>query len=146
MLTLLSASALPIVVILNEFDLFATHARQALLYCLLDCAQGGQRRGGLAVIGTTTRYNAIEMLEKRVKSRFSQRILHISRPRNWTEWSSLAKRALECEYKDDIPNMKEFKVMWDIRLKVSVYSSKITNNFNIINESHRNYLKIPNLI
>ena len=56
LLTLLAASALPIVVVLNEFDLFATHARQALLYCLLDCAQGGQRRGGLAVIGTTCRY------------------------------------------------------------------------------------------
>lgn len=56
LLTLLAASALPIVVVLNEFDLFATHARQALLYCLLDCAQGGQRRGGLAVIGTTCRF------------------------------------------------------------------------------------------
>lgn len=56
LLTLLAASALPIVVVLDEFDLFAAHARQALLYCLLDCAQGGRRRGGLAVVGTTCRF------------------------------------------------------------------------------------------
>ncbi|TIC22300.1 origin recognition complex, subunit 4 [Wallemia mellicola] len=116
LLTLLSASALPIVVILNEFDLFATHARQALLYCLLDCAQGGQRRGGLAVIGTTCRYDAIDMLEKRVKSRFSQRVLHVSSPRTWTEWSILARNALSCEVIEGVPHMSAFEHKWEIHI------------------------------
>lgn len=68
----------PTVVILEAFDLFALHPRQALLYCLLDTVQGcrvGVDNKGVAVVGTTTRIDTINLLEKRVKSRFSGRVI-----------------------------------------------------------------------
>lgn len=48
----------PVVVVLDGFDLFAEHARQALLYCLLDTVQScraGEGSRGLAVVGVTSR-------------------------------------------------------------------------------------------
>jgi origin recognition complex subunit 4 len=68
----------PTVVVLDAFELFAEHPRQSLLYCLLDTAQScraGAGAQGLAVIGLTTRVDTINLLEKRVKSRFSGRMI-----------------------------------------------------------------------
>jgi len=48
----------PTIVVLDAFDLFTSHARQALLYCLLDTVQScraGEGRKGVAVVGITTR-------------------------------------------------------------------------------------------
>jgi origin recognition complex subunit 4 len=70
----------PVVVVLDAFDLFAQHPRQALLYCLLDTVQScraGAGRSGLLVVGMTTKVNCVNLLEKRVKSRFSQRVLRV---------------------------------------------------------------------
>ena len=87
----------PVVVILDAFDEFALHGRQALLYCLLDTAQScrvGSGLNGLAVIGVTNRVDTIDLLEKRVKSRFSGRMLRTAGPRNVRDWSSLARAVL----------------------------------------------------
>jgi hypothetical protein len=70
----------PVLVLLDAFDLFIQHPRQALLYCLLDTVQScraGPGRNGLLVVGMTTKVNCINLLEKRVKSRFSQRVLRV---------------------------------------------------------------------
>lgn len=64
-----------VVFILDEFDLFTTHPRQTLLYNLLDIAQA--KKAPIAVVGCSTRMDVVECLEKRVKSRFSHRWLHI---------------------------------------------------------------------
>ncbi|XP_011506352.1 PREDICTED: origin recognition complex subunit 4 [Ceratosolen solmsi marchali] len=61
----------PIIFILDEFDLFCTHHNQTLLYNLFDVAQSAQ--APICVIGITCRLDVIELLEKRVKSRFSHR-------------------------------------------------------------------------
>lgn len=45
----------PLVIVVDEFDLFAQHPRQSFLYCLLDIVQGNRRRGGVAVIGISAR-------------------------------------------------------------------------------------------
>ncbi|KAK5721900.1 origin recognition complex subunit 4 [Elasticomyces elasticus] len=60
-----------VVFILDEFELFATHPRQTLLYNLFDIAQS--RKAPIAVLGLTTKIDVSEGLEKRVKSRFSHR-------------------------------------------------------------------------
>lgn len=58
---LTSPSPRAIIVIIDEFDLFTEHARQALLYCLLDVVQSVQTGPvettprGLAVVGITSR-------------------------------------------------------------------------------------------
>uniref|UniRef100_A0A5K3EZ61 Origin recognition complex subunit 4 n=1 Tax=Mesocestoides corti TaxID=53468 RepID=A0A5K3EZ61_MESCO len=71
-----SVASKALVVVLDEFDLFATHRNQALLYNLFDtsCHADGTP---VCVIGVTCRLDVMEMLEKRVKSRFSHRQLHV---------------------------------------------------------------------
>lgn len=70
--------AKPLIFIIDEFDLFAhSSVRQSMLYCLLDCVQGGFRRGGMAVFGLSARADCFESLEKRVKSRCQSRVHHI---------------------------------------------------------------------
>ncbi|KAL8814106.1 MAG: hypothetical protein Q9191_008574, partial [Dirinaria sp. TL-2023a] len=81
-----------IVFVLNEFDLFASHPRQTLLYNLFDVAQSSQ--APIAVLGLTTKINVVEMLEKRVKSRFSQRYVHLSLPKTFSTFNETCKAAL----------------------------------------------------
>ncbi|XP_046814472.1 origin recognition complex subunit 4 isoform X1 [Vespa crabro] len=61
----------PVIFILDEFDLFCAHHNQTLLYNLFDVAQSAQ--APICVLGITCRLDVIELLEKRVKSRFSHR-------------------------------------------------------------------------
>ena len=46
--------ARPLIIILDEFDLFADRVRQSFLYTLLDIVQGNRRKGGMAVIGLSS--------------------------------------------------------------------------------------------
>lgn len=76
---------MPVVVIVENVHVYATHAKQTLLYNLFDMAQARGKAEGkgtcVAVVGLTTRTTVREQLEKRVKSRFSQRIIQINKPR-----------------------------------------------------------------
>ncbi|KAI9467210.1 origin recognition complex subunit 4 C-terminus-domain-containing protein [Lactarius psammicola] len=113
--TLISALptlARPTVLVLEAFDLFAIHGRQALLYCLLDTAQScraGKSSKGIAVIGVTTRVDTINLLEKRVKSRFSGRMLRTAGPGTLDDWMSIARNALTA--KPSPPN-EEWEIWW----------------------------------
>ena len=68
-------TAKSVIFIMDEFDLFTTHPRQTLLYNLFDIAQA--KKAPIAVIGCSTRTDVVDLLEKRVKSRFSHRWLHV---------------------------------------------------------------------
>lgn len=68
-------AAKSVIFIMDEFDLFTTHPRQTLLYNLFDIAQA--KKAPIAVIGCSTRMDVVDCLEKRVKSRFSHRWLHV---------------------------------------------------------------------
>ncbi|XP_017784040.1 PREDICTED: origin recognition complex subunit 4 [Nicrophorus vespilloides] len=57
--------------IIEDFDLFCSHHNQTLLYNLFDISQSAQ--APICVLGITCRLDVIELLEKRVKSRFSHR-------------------------------------------------------------------------
>ncbi|KAL6115195.1 orc4 [Pungitius sinensis] len=69
------SSSRPVLFVLDEFDLFAAHKNQTLLYNLLDVSQSAQ--APVAVVGVTCRLDVLELLEKRVKSRFSHRQIHL---------------------------------------------------------------------
>jgi len=87
----------PTILVMDSFDLFAEHGRQALLYCLLDTAQScraGTSTKGIAVVGVTSRVDTINVLEKRVKSRFSGRIMRTSGMDSVTEWTRVVSGAL----------------------------------------------------
>jgi origin recognition complex subunit 4 len=60
-----------LIFIIEEFDLFCAHHNQTLLYNLFDVAQSAQTP--ICVLGVTCRLDVVELLEKRVKSRFSHR-------------------------------------------------------------------------
>lgn len=65
----------PCIFLIDEFDLFCQHHNQTLLYNLFDIAQSAQ--SPICVLGITCRLDVIELLEKRVKSRFSHRQIFI---------------------------------------------------------------------
>lgn len=65
------SSSRPVFIVIDNFDLFARRTRQSLLYSLLDLIQSTHVH--IAVIGLTTRTDCVDLLEKRLKSRFSAR-------------------------------------------------------------------------
>ncbi|KAL6710942.1 origin recognition complex subunit 4 [Coniothyrium glycines] len=81
-----------VVFIMDEFDLFAQHPRQTLLYNLFDIAQS--RKAPIAVLGLTTRIDVTNSLEKRVKSRFSHRYVHLRLAKTFTEFQEMCKACL----------------------------------------------------
>lgn len=94
----LSSLSRPVIVLLDGFHLFTGHARQALLYCLLDtvqsCRSGAGYHKGLAVVGLTSRVDVVNLLEKRVKSRFSHRLLRTAGVGSIDGWISILRRCL----------------------------------------------------
>ncbi|KAF3924710.1 hypothetical protein AA313_de0207578 [Arthrobotrys entomopaga] len=97
-------TSISVLFILSEFEQFAAHPRQTLLYNLFDIAQA--RKAPIAVIGLTSKINIVEDLEKRVKSRFSHRTLGFriggnmgSRMEGWWE---IAKAGLSVDL-DSLP-------------------------------------------
>ena len=91
-------AAKSIVILLDEFDLFVTHPRQTLLYNLFDIAQS--RKAPIAVIGLTTKVDVTEMLEKRVKSRFSHRYVYVPLPRTFETFSDICMASLDLDDKE----------------------------------------------
>lgn len=77
-----------LIFIIEEFDLFCAHHNQTLLYNLFDVAQSAQTP--ICVLGITHRVDVMELLEKRVKSRFSHRqILLVSEDEDFDEFLEL---------------------------------------------------------
>lgn len=114
-------AAKAVVIILDEFDLFVTHPRQTLLYNLFDIAQA--RKAPVAVLGLTTKVDVTEMLEKRVKSRFSHRYVYIPLPRSFETFSNICLAGLdledsECEQIAESRGWKTLLEGWKAYLKV----------------------------
>ncbi|KAI9345253.1 origin recognition complex subunit 4 C-terminus-domain-containing protein [Obelidium mucronatum] len=87
-----SKENIPVVFILEEFDLFALHPKQSLLYTLFDIAQTCVNP--VFVIGASQRQDCIELLEKRVKSRFSHRVIFTYPPKNVQEMTQMVRNAI----------------------------------------------------
>ena len=120
----------PTIVILDAFDQFASHARQSLLYCLLDTVQScrvGKANKGIAVIGVTARIDTINLLEKRVKSRFSHRYVYLNLPRSLPAYWQVCKQGLVVEKTEasaegidvGLEGYDEFRQYWNHKIEVS---------------------------
>jgi origin recognition complex subunit 4 len=81
-----------VIFVMDEFEQFASHPRQTLLYNLFDIAQS--RKAPIAVLGLTTRIDVVNSLEKRVKSRFSHRYVHLSLAKTFTAFQETCKASL----------------------------------------------------
>lgn len=66
---------MPLVFVIDEFEKFTVDNRQTLLYNLLDISQSSATP--ICVVGLTTKITTKETLEKRVSSRFSQRVISL---------------------------------------------------------------------
>ncbi|KAI0166024.1 hypothetical protein GGR57DRAFT_488906 [Xylariaceae sp. FL1272] len=112
-----------VVFIIDEFELFATHGRQTLLYNLFDIAQA--RKAPIAVIGLTTRIDVVESLEKRVKSRFSHRYVYLALPKSLVAYWDICKRGLTIDEEDiasegldiNLEGCHEFLDYWDKKIE-----------------------------
>ncbi|KAG4439502.1 hypothetical protein IFR05_005038 [Cadophora sp. M221] len=133
-------TAKSVIFILDEFDLFTTHPRQTLLYNLFDIAQA--RKAPIIVLGLTARVDVVESLEKRVKSRFSHRYVHLSLPRSIPAFWDICKGGLlvEPDELDDEslgfggPGQDEFISFWqsmieDLYNKDAVFKHHIQSEF-----------------
>ncbi|KAK4933836.1 origin recognition complex subunit 4, partial [Elasticomyces elasticus] len=81
-----------VIFVLDGFELFTTHPRQTLLYNLFDIAQSS--KAPIAVLGLTARFDVAESLEKRVKSRFSHRYVHLSLAKSFVMFRDICMAAL----------------------------------------------------
>ncbi|KAI2768651.1 origin recognition complex subunit 4 C-terminus-domain-containing protein [Daldinia loculata] len=112
-----------VVFIIDEFDLFATHARQTLLYNLFDIAQA--RKAPIAVVGLTTRIDVVESLEKRVKSRFSHRYVYMSLPKTLPAYWDVCKQGLSVDEEDlgqegfdtSLEGLYDFRDYWEKKIE-----------------------------
>ncbi|XP_062852971.1 origin recognition complex subunit 4 [Trichomycterus rosablanca] len=106
------SSSRPVFFILEEFDLFAHHKNQTLLYNLLDVSQSAQ--APVAVVGLTCRLDVLELLEKRVKSRFSHRQIHLLNSLRFSQYQEAF--CTELTLSDDFPDSK-FSQEWNHNIK-----------------------------
>jgi origin recognition complex subunit 4 len=91
-LTSTERTKIPVIIILEEFHHFTTHALQALLYNLFDLVQNS--KSPVTVIGLTNHIDCVDSLEKRVKSRFSQIQILFSPPCNFQSFWDMAMEVL----------------------------------------------------
>ena len=130
LIQMLPTLARPTILVLDAFDLFALHARQSLLYCLLDTVQSCRAvagNKGIAVIGITTRVETINILEKRVKSRFSGRILRTAGHQRVEDWVQAAKHAL-CASIGDVDE-EEWGSRWQTSVEKFLQESQVLSVF-----------------
>jgi len=85
-------SSKPIIFILEEFDMFCSHRNQNLLYNLFDVAQ--TRAVPICVIGVSCQLDVTEVLEKRIKSRFSHRHLYVLHCAKFSRYYELVRQML----------------------------------------------------
>ncbi|KAM7153577.1 origin recognition complex subunit 4 isoform 1-T2 [Macrochelys suwanniensis] len=85
-------SSCPVLFILDEFDLFVHHKNQTLLYNLFDISQSAHTP--VTVIGLTCRQDILELLEKRVKSRFSHRQIYLMNSFDFKHYLRIFKEQL----------------------------------------------------
>ena len=137
LISLLTTLPRPSIVILDAFDLFALHPRQSLLYCLLDTVQSchaGSKNKGVAVIGLTTRMDSVNLLEKRVKSRFSGRMLRTASPTALDDWIKIARTVLLSEIPpsggETKAQLKSWSEVWNAAVEKFLADENVLAIFN----------------
>ncbi|KAI1237386.1 hypothetical protein IHE44_0014651 [Lamprotornis superbus] len=116
-------SSCPILFVLDEFDLFVHHKNQTLLYNLFDISQSAQTP--VTVIGLTCRQDILELLEKRVKSRFSHRQIYLMNSFDFKQYIKIFKKQLSLpagfpdesfaeKWNNNVQHLSEDKTVQDV--------------------------------
>lgn len=130
-----SSSSKPIIFVLDEFDIFCSHKNQTLLYNLFDVAQS--RAVPICVLGISSQIDVTELLEKRVKSRFSHRHLYIWPPTDSIKIMELVQGFLHLE----IEEAEDWNKSVDLLLK-SKPVLKFFDDFSKIDKSIKSLKKL----
>ena len=113
-----------VIFVLDEFQLFAHHPRQTLLYNLFDIAQS--RKAPIAVIGLTTNIDVVEILEKRVKSRFSHRYVYLSLAKSFHVYEQMCKSAISITLEElTVEEKARLRLKSDVGAQLKNASSKV---------------------
>ncbi|KAF3988389.1 hypothetical protein FT663_00834 [Candidozyma haemuli var. vulneris] len=108
-------SSTPVVFIIDEIEEFTASKKQTLLYNLFELSQSSKIPIG--VIGVGTKFTTRELLEKRVRSRFSQRIITTHLPSSIEQFWENAKLSLQVhvsamdKFKD-----KQYPLQWNHKI------------------------------
>ncbi|NXH58276.1 ORC4 protein, partial [Rhabdornis inornatus] len=127
-------SSCPILFVLDEFDLFVHHKNQTLLYNLFDISQSAQTP--VTVLGLTCRQDILELLEKRVKSRFSHRQIYLMNSFDFKQYIKIFKKqlSLPAEFPDEsfaekwnnnVQHLSEDKTVQDVLQKLFHHSKDL---------------------
>ncbi|NXA76795.1 ORC4 protein, partial [Thryothorus ludovicianus] len=128
------SSSCPILFVLDEFDLFVHHKNQSLLYNLFDISQSAQTP--VTVIGLTCRQDILELLEKRVKSRFSHRQIYLLNSFDFKQYIKIFKKqlSLPAEFPDEsfaqkwnnnVQHLSEDEAVQDVLQKLFQHSKDL---------------------
>jgi origin recognition complex subunit 4 len=85
----------PLIFIMDEFDLFTKNKTQLLLYTLLNTIQSSA--SPMCMIGATCRIDVLDLLEKRIKSRFSHRQIYLFNDYNFDRYLEFAKYFMQLD-------------------------------------------------
>ncbi|XP_044294153.1 origin recognition complex subunit 4 [Varanus komodoensis] len=114
------AHSCPVLFILDEFDLFVHHKNQTLLYNLFDIAQSAQ--APIGVVGMTCRLDILELMEKRVKSRFSHRQIYLMNSFDFKKYLNICKEQLSLP--PEFPE-KKFSQKWNKNIQSFLEDKKV---------------------
>lgn len=103
-------STISVIFIFDEIDTFAGPVRQTLLYNLFDMVE--HALVPVCIIGSTTKLNIAEFFEKRVKSRFSQRILYMPECKDLDAFATAAQEMLTVDQQKNTPE-NEYITNWN---------------------------------
>lgn len=133
-----------VVFIFDEIDTFAGPVRQTLLYNLFDMVE--HARVPVCIFGNTTKLNILELLEKRVKSRFSQRIIYIPKADSLDNFKLAIEEQLVpmegIEIYKDIKYVNEWKCF--IQTLLQDENSKLFQNIKINYETFKSLITFRN--
>eukprot|EP01134_Creolimax_fragrantissima_P007074 CFRG7074T1 len=113
-----------LVFVLDYIDRFTTHHNQTLLYNLFDIVQ--RAAVPIAVIGVTTRDDIYELFEKRVRSRFSHRFIHVHNTLSFEEYTQTfqALLAVPSEPKGSDVATRQVLQQWKLYIEALCKSEK----------------------
>lgn len=113
-------NATSVVMVLDKFEHFCTNPRQTLLYNLFDIAQEVGVR--LSIIATSSSVNVLGLLEKRIRSRFSMRCLHVSPPSTMEELVRALMSKLHVPRELDVK--AAFVKQWNDRVQSALFAKR----------------------
>lgn len=130
---------LSIIFIIDEFDKFTSDTKQTLLYNLFDLCQTSSVP--ICIVGVSTKITVRESLEKRVRSRFSQRLIIINKPSTLDEFWSDAKLSLMLNEKNiEHLGNEGYGKAWNNYIE-NLFTIKTSNFFKIL---FQNYYTLKN--